>query len=80
MEFTKEQLQGLLEYLNRTVFERDGEGTVRLKCDNALRKTEQFLRPLGVWSDDVREWLGDYGGFCDCEVALNVGGYWEDKL
>ena len=65
---TKQHLRFLLLHL-------DARG-VRSTCDHSLDGTETYLRCLGVWSDEVRDWLGDYGGFCDCEVLLNVGHYW----
>lgn len=80
MAFTKQHLRALLLHLEQVIGFEETTGGVRSTCDNSLRRTEAFLRSLGVWSDEVREWLGEYGGFCDCEVLLNVGGRWEKRL
>ena len=80
MPITKLQLDALLDYLEAVVFRRGTDGTILMSCDNSLRKTEEFMSGLGVWSRDVRRWLASYGGYCDCEVSLNVGDYWKDRL
>ena len=53
---------------------------VHLTCDHTLRRTETLLRILRIWSDEVRDWLEDHGGYCDCEVLFNVGNYWRKRL
>lgn len=72
VSITKLHLRALLLHLHT--------GSAGSKCDHSLRTTEAFLRSLGVWSDEVSDWLGEYGGFCDCEVLLNVGSSWTEAL
>ena len=47
--------------------ERDG-------CDNTMRFTTEFLHESDECDDrdEALEWLAERGGFCDCEVLLNV--------
>lgn len=45
-------------------------------CDHSLRLTEQFLVSRGRPPELVVPWLGEYGGFCDCEVLFNVEERW----
>lgn len=42
-------------------------------CDgNSLRHTREFLRDRDIPMAEAVEWLQEFGGFCDCEVLLNV--------
>ncbi len=42
-------------------------------CDRTLVLTERFLKQNGVQNiEAVKEWLGERGGYCDCEVLANV--------
>jgi hypothetical protein len=43
------------------------------KCDGTLRRTKQFLRRQRLRISQVIRWLEQLGGYCDCEVVLNVG-------
>jgi hypothetical protein len=45
-------------------------------CDHTLKHTKKFLQEAGVWQDELVEWLGEYGGYCDCEVVYNVFEFW----
>lgn len=76
----KEPLQALFRHLEKTVCQVDGNGKTRSFCDGTLMRTEAFLRALGLWSDNVRKWLERYGGYCDCEVVMNVGSCWKPLL
>jgi hypothetical protein len=45
------------------------------RCNGDLRRTRRILRDMGMerdWLDATTEWLHQHGGFCDCEVGLNV--------
>lgn len=62
MPMSVEQLRGLLETLN-----------AQLKsCDHSLKLTRGFLASEELPEEPVVAWLGDHGGFCDCEVLANV--------
>jgi hypothetical protein len=58
-----DELKDLLSYLNR---ENAPE------CDHTLRETIQFLESIKLNPDKIIPWLGEHGGFCDCEVIFNV--------
>ena len=63
----QETLWALFDYLDESL--ADG-------CDHSLRLTEQFLIARKIPPELVVSWLGDYGGFCDCEVLFNVEERW----
>jgi uncharacterized protein DUF2695 len=71
MPISKHDLAELLEFVE----ERSDEG-----CDSTLRHTRSFMRTRRLPEDLIVAWLGEYGGFCDCEVAGNVGSEWGDWL
>jgi hypothetical protein len=41
-------------------------------CDNTLKKTMMWLVVHGYDVSSVTKWLKGHGGYCDCEVLLNV--------
>lgn len=43
-------------------------------CDGTTRLTRVFLDGQTLPIDDLVEWLKSKGGYCDCEVYLNVTG------
>ena len=43
-------------------------------CDGTLRAAQQWSESAGVAWSRLRRELEDNGGFCDCEVVLNVFG------
>jgi hypothetical protein len=45
-------------------------------CDNTLRLTEAWLRKRGHSVASIVPWLKYHGGYCDCEVLLNVEYHW----
>ncbi len=56
-------LQALFDHLTR-----DGAP----ECDHTLRETQAFLKERNLNAEPIVEWLQQHGGFCDCEVRLNV--------
>ena len=43
------------------------------ECDHSLTMTTEFLKEKGIENiGKVVEWLKDNGGYCDCEVLMNV--------
>lgn len=48
------------------------ENEVMRYCDGTLRLTEEFIDENGLDRESTIEWLQDHGGFCDCEVLLNI--------
>jgi len=42
-------------------------------CDDNLKMTKQFLESQHIQNmEEVKNWLKENGGFCDCEVLNNV--------
>jgi Protein of unknown function (DUF2695) len=75
MPISKTDLRSLFELLDSTLFERRGDQTW-CYCDHTLRRTREFLQSRSLPEDAIAAWLGEYGGYCDCEVAANVTDYW----
>ena len=75
-----EALQALFQHLERTLYRVDDTGETRSICDGTLLRTEAFLKTLGLWSEEARRWLERYGGYCDCEVVMNVANIWKGRL
>jgi hypothetical protein len=73
-------LIALIDHLEVTLFARIDGKTVAL-CDHTLDRSRAFLRERGVSRiEQVCKWFGEYGGYCDCEVAYNVADYWYARL
>src|SRR5215813_8088507 len=75
MPISKSDLRDLFQLLDSTLFEERGD-KIWCYCDNTLRRTREFLRLRSLPEETIANWLGEYGGFCDCEVAANVSSYW----
>lgn len=63
MPISKDDLRGLLDHLDSL-----GESG----CDHSLEKTITYLRSRSLDPEHVVPWLGEMGGYCDCEVLANV--------
>jgi len=64
MPMAKETFQELFDHLDQNL---------RGECDHSLAKTIEFLEEKGIENIDmIVEWLNDNGGYCDCEVLMNV--------
>lgn len=46
-------------------------------CDHSLKLTRSFLQSRSLPEATIIPWLGEYGGYCDCEVLANVEQEWE---
>lgn len=62
MPLLPEQLHRLLDYVETNLKE----------CDHTSRVTANFLQAEQLESDQVLTWLGEHGGYCDCEVLANL--------
>jgi len=51
---------------------REVEGQHTWQCDHTLSKARAILADMGVDVDGSVAYFEDHGGFCDCEVLLNV--------
>lgn len=66
----KEKLSAFFDYLDQQLTE-DG-------CDHNLRFTKQFADDQSLPFDPIKQWLADYGGYCDCEALANVEDHFEN--
>ncbi len=64
-------LQALFDHLTR-----DGVP----ECDHTLREAQAFLKKRKLKDEPIVAWLQQHGGYCDCEVTLNVIPDFEDYL
>jgi hypothetical protein len=48
-------------------------------CDHSLRFTRAFLHEKQLSEASIVPWLGEYGGYCDCEVLANVAERWSNS-
>ena len=60
----KEKLQAFSDYLDQQLEKHD--------CDDTLRFTQEFAASHNLEFELIKQWLGDYGGCCDCEALTNV--------
>lgn len=58
MPLSPDQLHRLMDYLDSNL----------KACDHTTRLTAIFLHVEHLEKDTVLSWLGEYGGYCDCEV------------
>jgi len=49
-------------------------------CDHTLKITNSFLDSRQLNKSTIVPWLGEYGGYCDCEVLANVEDSWETEI
>ena len=65
---TGRQMNELYGYLE-ALLKREG-------CDNTHRFTREFLESSGLAVEPELAWMRHMGGWCDCEVYVNVA--WAD--
>ena len=63
LPLTRKQLTGLFDRLDKAL--ADG-------CEHDLRFTRAYLQAQGLPEEGIVPWLGELGGYCDCEVLANV--------
>ena len=64
MPLDRAQLEALLEHVDAAVAVRG--------CDHTLAATDAWAAEQTIDLDRLHEGLEEYGGFCDCEVVMNV--------
>lgn len=64
MPLDRAQLESLLVHVEDAV-EREG-------CDHSRRATDAWASSNGVDLTALHAGLEEYGGYCDCEVGMNV--------
>lgn len=42
------------------------------RCNTTLRETVEFLQKRGLDVGRIVTWLEGHGGYCDCEIIMNV--------
>lgn len=62
MPLSPEQLHELLNYLDANLE----------ACNHTTKLTRIFLAAEQLDQDKFLSWLGEQGGFCDCEVLANL--------
>ncbi len=72
MPISFKDLGALFDHLDE-VFGNEG-------CDHTLRITKAFLETRNLSIESILPWLGEYGGYCDCEVLANVEDSWESEI
>jgi Protein of unknown function (DUF2695) len=60
-------------HLFESLFDHLDLELVNKGCNHSLELTEAFLHTNGVENiEEVKRWLAELGGYCDCEVLANV--------
>ena len=62
----------------RKLFDAVNVALTEVGCDDSRRLTEAWLASHGHDLDRVLPWLDDNGGYCDCEVLMNVEPHVDD--
>ncbi len=60
---TIDNLKDLMSFLNRDSAP---------ECKHTLKQSIQFIESRQLDTNIIIPWLGEHGGFCDCEVISNV--------
>ena len=68
MPISKDDLASLFDHL---------DSALSTGCDHSLKITRSFLQGRNLSEAAIIPWLGEYGGYCDCEVLANVEQEWE---
>ena len=66
------ELGALFDYLDEQLGIRD--------CDHTTKMTVNFLQAKKLDEAVIVAWLGEYGGYCDCEVLANVEDSWQSEI
>ena len=66
----KEKLPAYFDYLDKELTEHG--------CHDTLRFTQEFAVSQDLAFGPIKEWLGNHGGYCDCEALANVEGQYEN--
>ncbi len=64
MPIDRSQLEALLDHVKAAV-EADG-------CDHSRKATDAWAAANGLDLPSLNVGLEEYGGYCDCEVVMNV--------
>ena len=70
MPISRSNLVGLFDFLD--------EALGKEPCAHSLRLTRLYLNSRSLPETTIIPWLGEFGGFCDCEVLANVENHWRE--
>lgn len=71
LPISREKFIQLFDYLDENLNE--------FSCDDSLKLTSEFLQENEIKNiDEIKNWLGEKGGYCDCEVLNNVEEIFEE--
>ncbi|UOQ98092.1 DUF2695 domain-containing protein [Hymenobacter sp. 5317J-9] len=68
----KETLQSFFDHLDQQLSEHG--------CDDTLRFAQEYAASHNLAFEPIKQWLGDFGGYCDCEALANVEQEYEGLL
>lgn len=65
LPISREKFTQLFDFLDEKLGEYD--------CDHSLKLTNVFLQEYKIENiEEIKNWLQENGGYCDCEVLNNV--------
>ncbi|KAA5535620.1 DUF2695 domain-containing protein [Paenimyroides baculatum] len=71
LHISREKFTQLFDYLDENLSE--------FGCDDSLKLTCEFLQKNKIENiEEIKNWLGEKGGYCDCEVLNNVEEMFEE--
>lgn len=71
LPISREKFTQLFDYLDENLSE--------FGCDDSLKLTCEFLQKNKIQNIvEIKNWLGEKGGYCDCEVLNNVEEMFEE--
>ena len=69
---SRENFKGLFDYLDEQLSDNP--------CDDTLNFSVSFLQFLKLDNvEEITKWLGENGGYCDCEVLANLEEKFDDS-
>lgn len=69
---SRENFKALFDYLDEQLTDNP--------CDDTLKLSVFFLQSLKLDNiEEITKWLGENGGYCDCEVLVNVEEKFDDN-
>ena len=70
LPMSKDKLALFFNYLDEQLTEHG--------CDHTLGFTKRFTLDHKLPFESIELWLSKYGGYCDCEILLNVEDHFEN--
>ena len=71
LPISREKFTHLFDFLDEKIGKYD--------CDDSLKLTNEFLQEYKIENiQEVKNWLQENGGYCDCEVLNNVEEMFDD--